>query len=422
MAQPVTLKAKGPVLINNMKLQTPKGFRDFLPKDAIKRKFVMQKIVKVFEKFGFDPLETPTLEYAETLKGKYGEEEKLIYSFETKGGDELALKYDLTVPLARVVAQYGPTGTQTLPILFKRYQIQEAFRGENPQKGRYREFLQCDADIIGVSSPLADVETLALCYEVYRELGLDIIIKVNDRSLTLDVEPKYLAAIDKLNKIDKEGVLAELEEKGLSKNEADKLFERIGSLKPSENLTQIIRLYEQMGYPKDSLLFDPSLIRGLDYYTGLLLEVVLKDDLTGSSLCGGGRYDKLIGKFTGNDLGAIGFAIGFDRTVEAMEKNGLLRQLKTETKVLVTIFSEDLVEKSLEVTSRLRSKNIKAELWLDPDVKLEKQLKYADLKGIPYAIILGPDEVKSSKLTLKNLKAMTQETLSLDEVIQKLSS
>lgn len=405
-----------------MKLQTPKGFRDFLPSEAIKRKFVLEKIVKVFEKFGFDPIETPTMEYAQTLKGKYGEEEKLIYEFKTRGGDEVALKYDLTVPLARVIAQYGPTGAQTLPIPFKRYQVQPVFRGENPQKGRYREFLQCDADIIEISSPLADTELLALCYEVYRELGLDIIIKVNDRSLILDIEPKYLAAIDKVNKIGKEGVLAELEEKGLSKDAAVKLFEKIESLKPSENLVEIFSLYEKMSYPKDSLLFDPSLIRGLDYYTGLILEVVLKDDPNSSSLCGGGRYDRLIGKFTGNDLPAVGFAIGFDRTVEAIQKAGLIKDLPTKTEVLVTIFSEDLIDKSLEVTSRLRSKNIPCELWLDPETKLEKQLKYADLKGIPFAIILGPDEARLGKVTLKDLKSQSQQTLTLDEVIQKLSS
>lgn len=406
--------------MSTMKLQTPKGFRDFLPPDSIKRKFVLEKITKVFERFGFDPLETPTLEYSQTLKGKYGEEERLIYSFKTKGGDELALKYDLTVPLARVVAQYGPTGAQTLPIPFKRYQIQSAFRGENPQRGRYREFLQCDADIIGISSPLADSELLALCYEIYKQLGLDIIIKVNDRSLVLDVEPKYLAAIDKVNKIGKEVVLKELEEKGLSSVEAAELFNKIEDLKPSENLSQIMDLFQKMGYPSDSLQFDPSLIRGLDYYTGLILEVVLKDDLTGSSLCGGGRYDKLIGKFTDNDLSAVGFAIGFDRTVEAMEENGLLKDLPTNTKVLVTIFSSELVEKSQEVVSRLRSENILTELWLDPQVKLEKQLKYADTKGIPFAIILGPEEAAENKVTLKDLRRKIQYKKTLDQILQGL--
>src|SRR5260221_8086188 len=190
-----------------MRLQTPKGFRDFLPQDALKRKFVLGKIVEVFEKFGFDPLETPTLEYEETLAGKYGEEEKLIYKFETQGGDKVALRFDQTVPLARVAAQYGPNGQQVLPMPFKRYQIQSNFRGENTQKGRYREFTQADADIIGVSSPLADAEILGLLYEIYQALGLKVIIKINDRALLMGIKPTYLSAIDKLSKIGEGNVL-----------------------------------------------------------------------------------------------------------------------------------------------------------------------------------------------------------------------
>lgn len=403
-----------------MRLQTPKGFRDFLPQDALRRNLVLQKIITTFERFGFDPLETPALEYAETLKGKYGEDEKLIYQFTTPGGDEVALKYDQTVPLARVVGQYGSTGEQILPIPFKRYQIQNAYRGENTQKGRYRQFLQCDADIIGVSSPLADAELLALVYEIYKDLGLDVVIKINDRSLLSDIEPKYLATIDKLTKIGKEGVLKELEGRGLSKDEAAKLFGKVENFQPTNSLNEIQVLYSKMGYPTDSLKFDPALIRGLDYYTGLILEVVLKKDISGSSLCGGGRYDKLIGKFTGNEMSAIGFAIGFDRTIEAMDEAGLLPSQKTATRVLVTVFSPDLKDKCLEVSSRLRSNSIATELWLSPDSKMEKQLKYANSKGIPFAVILGPDEVKGGKIVLKNLDYRTQESLTLDEAIAKL--
>lgn len=403
-----------------MKLQTPKGFRDFLPGDAIKRKVVLGKITGVFEKFGFDPLETPTLEYEETLMGKYGEEEKLIYKFETPGGDKVALKYDQTVPLARVIAQYGPTGQQTLPIPFKRYQIQSAYRGENTQKGRYREFLQCDADIVGVSSTLADAELLALCFEIYKSLGLEVVIKINDRALISDIEPKYLATIDKINKIGKEGVLKELQEKGLNEKEASELFDKVSNLKPSEDLKEIIELFTKMGYPESALQFEASLIRGLDYYTGLILEVVLKDNPNSSSLCGGGRYDKLIGKFTGNELGATGFAIGLDRTIEAMEEKGVIDAGSTNSKVLVTIFNQELVEKSLEITSQLRSKSIPCEIWMDPSSKLDKQLKYANSKGIPYAIIIGPEEVEKNEVALKDLSTVTQEKLSLDELLKKL--
>lgn len=399
------------------KLRTPKGFRDFLPEDAIKRKFVLEKITQVFEKFGFDPLETPTLEYAQTLKGKYGEEEKLIYEFKTKGGDEVALRYDQTVPLARVVAQYP-----NLPKPFKRYQIQPAYRGDNPQKGRYREFLQCDADIVGARTLLADAEILALVYEIYQSLGLEILIKINDRSLFVNIEPIYLSSIDKLLKIGEENVLKELKDKGLSSQNALNTLNQIKSLKPSKNLDDIVDLYTQLGYPQDSIKFDPTLVRGLDYYTGLIFEVVLKSDPVSSSLCGGGRWDKMIGAFTGADQAAVGFAIGFDRTVEAIKLAGALDILQTNTKLLVTVFSSRLIKKSLEIVSYLRSKDINTEVWLDPNAKLDKQLKYADQKGIPYAAIIGPDEAEKNEVTLKSLKSQTQQKISLDELAQILSS
>lgn len=405
-----------------MKLQTLKGFKDYLPKEALQRKFVVDKIVEVFQKFGFDPLETPTLEYAEVLKGKYGEEEKLIYQFRTQGGDEVALKYDQTVPLARVVAQYGPNGQQTLPLPFKRYQIQSAYRGENPQKGRYREFLQCDADIVGIATPLADAEILALVYEIYRKLGLDVIIKVNDRNLLNGIDPKYLSAIDKLNKIGESGVLKEMEEKGLPKLDAEAIFRKVTSMVPTDNLIQIETSYQKMGYQITSLKYDPTLIRGLDYYTGLILEVVLASDPKSPSLAGGGRWDKMIGKFTGTDLPAVGFSVGLERTQEAMEEVGVMSAPKTNAQVLVTVFSPQLENKSLEICFQLRSNSISAELWLDSDSKLEKQLKYADQKGIPYVVIIGPDEETSGKVVLKNLKDRAQETLSLDELTKKLSS
>lgn len=399
-----------------MKLATPKGFRDFLPKDALKRQIVMDKIKTVFQQFGFDPLETPALEYAETLKGKYGEEERLIYEFETKGGDKVALRYDQTVPTARVTAQYPD-----LPKPFKRYQIQSAFRGENTQKGRYREFLQCDADIIGVSTPLADAEILGLILEIYKALRLEVLIKINDRTLLTGIEPKYLSAIDKLPKIGEEGVLKELQEKGMSREQVSQTLEKIKSLKPSENLNQVLTFYKQMGYPPDSIQFDPTLVRGLDYYTGLIIEVVLKSNPLSSSLLGGGRYDKLIGKFSGTDLPAVGFAIGFDRTLEAMEECEALPTTNTNTKVLVTVFSAEFLKASIDVSSRLRLNGINVEVWLDPNNKLEKQLKYASVKGIPYAAIIGPDEASKKTITLKNLQTKTQESLSLDQLLQKLA-
>lgn len=403
-----------------VKAQTPKGFRDYLPADSLKRQFVLGKIIEVFQKFGFDPLETPTLEYEETLTGKYGEEEKLIYKFETPGGDKVALKYDQTVPLARVVAQYGPTGAQKLAIPFRRYQIQPAYRGENTQKGRYREFLQCDADIVGVSNSLVDAEILALVYEIYKNLGLEIIIKINDRSLLKGVETKYLSAIDKLNKIGAEGVLKELQGKGLAESEAKELLSRISNMKASENLNQIMQVFEKMGYSKDAIKFEPTMVRGLNYYTGIIMEAVLKENPASSSLGGGGRYDEMIGKFIGNDLPANGFSVGLERTIEAMEKIGVLDVPTTTAQVLVTVFSEGLMDKSLEIGSRLRSEKINTEVWLDPSSKLEKQLKYADQKGIPVIIVIGPDEAEKDEVTLKNLSDGSQETLSLDSLVDKL--
>lgn len=404
-----------------MKLQTPKGFRDFLPQDALKRKAVIDRIVSVFEKFGFDPLETPTVEYAETLKGKYGEEEKLIYSFTTLGGDILALKYDQTVPLARVVAQWGPVGAQKLILPLKRYQIQPAFRGENTQKGRYREFLQCDADIIGVSTPLSDAEILGLAFEVYRSLGLDIVIKINDRNLLSEFDPKHLSAIDKLNKIGTDGVIAELSQKGLTGTEAAQALNRVRNTQPSEGLKQIITDFKNAGYSENVLMFDPTLVRGLDYYTGLIFEVVLRADTNSSSLCGGGRYDKMIGKFTGVDIPAVGFAIGFDRTVEALEANNLLKPILTRTKALVTFNSPAFQDKALTILTNLRSAGINSEIWLDPNIKLEKQLKYADIKGIQFAVIAGLlENEKPDQVILKDLHLRTQETINISELVDKI--
>ncbi len=403
-----------------MRLQAPKGFKDYLPEEALKRKIVTDKIKEVFGRFGFDPLETPTLEYEETLTGKYGEEEKLIYKFETPGGDKVALKYDQTVPLTRVVAQYGPRGAQVLPIPFKRFQIQSAYRGENTQKGRYREFTQCDADVVGVNSSLVDAEILAVAYEIYKALGLEIQIKVNDRDLLAGIEPKYLASMDKLNKIRQEGVITELQERGLNKDEAETLFARVESAKPTSQLLQTMELFERMGYPKDALIFDPILIRGLDYYTGIIMETVLSANQNASSLGGGGRYDKMIGQFTGQDLPAVGYSVGLDRTIEAMEEAGLFVAPKTQTQVLVTVFAPDLLQKSLEAASGLRLNKISTELYLDSEAKLDKQFKYADTKGIPFALVIGPDEAQSEKVVLKNLADRTQETLSLDDVLSRL--
>ncbi len=402
----------------NIKAQTLKGFRDFLPEDAIKRNYLRGKIQKVFERWGYDPLETPTLEYAKLFEGEgvIGEDKKLFFKFTDAGGREVALRYDQTVPACRVIGQYR----NQLPMPFKRYQIQPAFRAEKPQKGRYREFLQCDADIWGIPSPLADAEVIALSLDIYLELGFKkAIAKINDRKLLRDFPYEAIVAIDKLKKIGPDSVIAEMERKGISNNQAKEYLETITNLKPNETITEIFKVLEKLGTNPEWYIFDPTIARSFAYSDGPIWEVEIPEYPSGSVL-GGERYDSLTLKLTGQDIPGTGFAVGFDRTLEAMEILGLFPVQKTSAKVLITIFSPELLDKSLEVSSRLRSKNINTEIYLDPKAKLEKQLKYADQKGIPYTVIIGPEEVKINKVTLKNLGNKSQETISVNEVISRL--
>lgn len=397
-----------------IKAQTLKGFRDFLPAAAIKRQFVVAKIKEVFERFGFDPLETPALEYADTLLGKYGvEADKLLYTFTDRGGRKVGMRYDQTVPTARVVSQY----TQELPMPFKRYQIQPVWRAENPQKGRYREFLQCDADIFGELSPLADTEIIALSVAIVEALGFKSFrIFLNDRTLFGKTPLSAITIIDKLKKVGSEGVKKELREKGFDAS----LVDAVKNNKPSPQLKKIFSALPSLGVIQELVQFDPTLARGLDYYTSTIFEVEIEGYLAGS-VCGGGRYDKLIGQFTGRDVPAVGFAFGFDRLVEAMEQFDLLPKAATTTQVLVTVFSESLFKESLTLTSKLRDSGINAEVFYEAS-KLDKQLKYADRKGIPFVLIQGPDEIKRGVVKLKNLKTKEQEDMSVDDLIEKLKS
>lgn len=405
-----------------IKAQTLKGFRDFLPNETRKRQFVIDILKKVFELYGFAPMETPALEYAEVLKGKYGEEEKLIYEFETRGGDEVAQRYDQTVPLARVIAQYG----NQLPMPFKRYQIQTVWRGENPQKGRFREFLQCDIDIVGSNSPLSDVEIIACSLESMKKLGFTgYSMRINDRNIFEDSKLSKKAVIE-LDKIDKEGpivFITQLIREGKSIEEANKILNQISNVKKSQYIQNLFRILEELGYKEGrnyDFWFDSSLARGLDYYTGLIFE--LRIEKYGSlSVAGGGRYDNLIGLFAEKQIPAVGVAFGFDRIVEAMDELELFPKDLIGTKVLVTVFSPELLDKSIEIVNKLRSQNIPTELWLDPDSKLDKQLKYADQKKIPYVIIIGPDEVSQNKITLKNLNNKLQETITTEELAKNFN-
>lgn len=414
--------------MSNIKLQTLKGFRDFLPEEARKRQFVINKLKRVFESFGFEPLETPVLEYEEILLGKYGEEgDKLMYRFEDNGGRKVAMRYDQTVPLARVVAQYQ----NKLPTPFKRYQIQSVWRAENTQKGRFREFLQCDIDTVGINSSYADAEIISIIAKAFEQLGFKSFkILINDREnlkfstngslLPPDKNIQAIRILDKIKKIGPEAALQELQEKGFSKQESVEILQTVENTKPTERLQQIFSALEQLGITKTQYEFSPTLARGLDYYTGMILEVEVEEYPTGS-LGGGGRYDKLVGMFAGKDIPAVGFSFGFDRIIEAMDQLNLFPQDLTTTKVLVTVFSMELGQNSVDVALQLRLNNINTELWLDANSKLEKQFKYADLKEIPYVIVIGPEEVENNKITLKDLSRKTQETLSLEQAITKLT-
>jgi histidyl-tRNA synthetase len=398
-----------------MLTQPPKGFRDFLPEKAIARNFVIEKLKVLFERFGFDPLETPALEYEEVLLGKYGEEaDKLIYLFEDRGGRKLGLRYDQTVPLARVVAQY-----QNITKLFKRYQIQPVWRAENPQSGRFREFIQADIDIVGSENLLVEAEIITCALAVFRELGFKKTkMLINDRQNFINFDKKIIITIDKLEKIGEEKVIAEIEKKmGLSQDEAKKILLTIKNTPPSNNLKNLFSLLKKNDLKEGvDFIYKPTLARGLDYYTGIIFEAV-DDNYQSGSLGGGGRYDNLIGTFSHQKIPACGFAFGFDRLLEAMALLNLLPKKSTTTKVLVTVFSENLLDKSIQIANYLRQNNINTEIYLNRQ-KLDKQLKYADKKGIPYVLILGEDEVKKNVVKLKNLKTAKQQEVALEELIK----
>lgn len=397
-----------------MLVQTLKGFRDFLPQEAKKRQYVIQTLKKVFESYGFEPLETPALEYKEILTGKYGDEgDKLMYTFQDNGGRDVALRYDQTVPLARVVAQYQ----NELSLPFKRFQIQPVWRAENTQRGRFREFLQCDIDICGTKSSLSDAELLSLIYKAYSSLGFESFkILVNDRDLFKNLAQKAITIIDKIKKIGEEEVIKELQEIGVS----SEVLEELLSAQKTDSLQDIISQAVLLGVPESILVFEPTLARGLDYYTGIIIEVEI-DGYAVGSVGGGGRYDNLIGMFAGKDIPAVGFAFGFDRIMDAMEEKNLFPSSVGNDDILVTIFSPEYLEDSLSLLSTLRENNITAQIYLDPQVKMEKQLKYADQKNISYVLILGPEEKEKNRVTFKNMKTREQIQRSLQEILQLLA-
>ncbi len=297
---------KGPV--------TPKGFGDILPAEAKKRRFMINAIAPILEKYGFEPLETPIVEFADTLLGKYGEDEKLIYKFEDKGGRELALRYDLTVPLARFIAN----NIGLLKPTFSRYQIGQVFRGENPQKGRKREFTQFDLDSVGSSDVSEDVKVISATIEGSRAIGLtDAILQVNDRELfdKIGFSKEGIRSIDKIDKIGRDQVVALLKEINL--DDAENMFADLEKSDKTERLTKIFEELKIKGFKENvDFVFNPFLARGLDYYTSTIFELKLDKTSGGLSVGGGGRYDNLIGMFAGRTIPAVGFSFGIDRIID----------------------------------------------------------------------------------------------------------
>ena len=399
-----------------IKAQTLKGFRDFLPKEAKLRERLTLAMKSVFAKYGFEPLETPALEYAQTLLGKNGSEaDKLLYTFKDHGGRDVGLRYDQTVPLARVIAQYG----NELTFPFKRYQVQPVWRAENTQKGRFREFIQCDIDTIGSPLPIADADILATAYETFQTIGItDITIQINDRTIfdNLGLSKEEISVIDKLEKIGEKKVITLLTE--LGRSDATNILKRLMDAKPTENLRSILQLALALGVPGGFIEFSPTLARGLDYYTSTIFEIVSPSAPFGS-LAGGGRFDQLIEKFSGTSYPAVGIAFGFDRIIEVLSE----RDPSTDSSTLVSIaiYDDTTTLEATKISATLRKNGIATDLAFSVEPKLDRELKFADKKCIPYTVIVGPDEVRDGVVVLKSMKEKTQERIPLTTVIQKLS-
>ena len=402
--------------MSNNKIQTLKGFRDFLPQDVVKRQWVKNKMIQVAERWGYEPIETPTLEPYSLFKGEIGEDEKLFYKFEDNGKREVMLRYDQTVPTCRYIA----ANQNFLTFPFKRYQCQSVFRAENTQRGRYREFTQFDLDIFGVSSASADAEVVAENIDTYLTIGFKKpVVIFNNRDLMKDIPYEAIVAIDKLKKIGETGVIEDMVAKGISKPQANDYLKFVMNIKPDETVKTIISYLEKSGFNSEYYRFEPTLARSFSYSEGPIWEIVIEDYTVGS-VGGGERNDGMMKRLTGLDNQATGIAFGFDRTVEAADQLNLIPTELTRTQVLVSIFNSNLLQNSLGVARELRENNINTEIYPDQNAKLEKQLKYADKKQIPYVIIIGQDEVEKNIVTLKNLLTKKQRQVTINEVCKLL--
>jgi histidyl-tRNA synthetase len=413
--------------------------RDFLPEDVRRREHVIGIIRRVYERYGFEPLETPAVENLETLMGKYGDEgNQLIFKIlkrgehEASGEADLALRYDLTVPLARVVAQYQ----SKLPRLFKRYQIQPVWRADRPARGRFREFYQCDVDALGSTSPAVEADVCAAVSDALIELGFsDFTIRINHRQLLTSIlnvagipealHGAALVAVDKLDKVGADGVKTEMAGRGIASDAAGKLLnlfeslanDRVGgrSVMTDEAggaaLENVGAIFDFAGATSAAahLRFDPSLARGLSYYTGAIMEINVPD-LAGS-LGGGGRYDNLVGMFLGQSVPACGFSLGLERILVVMGERGMFPAdlPKAPADVMVAVFDAADTPHALRVAGLLRQSGLRVLVYPESD-KIGKQIKYADSLGVPFVAILGGNEIAARTLTVKNLAAQTQAT------------
>ena len=425
-----------------------KGARDFLPDEMIHREDIIKQMRAVFQKYGFEPIETPAIEYLNVLTGKYGEDaDRLIYKLNYKTGtkDEAALHYDLTVPFSRVIAMH-----KDLTKPFRRYQIQPVWRADTPQpkQGRFREFYQCDIDAIGSKSMLVDAEIICIVNEILTALGFKgFLIRINNRKLLnslvsyIGLEDSWTGeicrSIDKLDKVSWQQVADELKTKNvpdeaigklqtvvsgnsgkITMSDAEKLMKGIAI--GEEGITELNQLFAYLGcmnIPKENFVFDMSLARGLDYYTGPIFETTLPSQPHIGSLTGGGRYDNLISSFSGVDTPAVGTTLGLDRIFSAMQQLGMLSKANTRTKILVTVFSKDTILNSLGLTSSLRNAGINAEIYHEP-VKLKSQFSYADKKGIKYIAIIGEDEIKNGQVTIKDMITGEQKIYTNEELLK----
>jgi histidyl-tRNA synthetase len=409
-----------------------RGMRDFLPDDVRRRQYVIGVIADVYQRYGFEPLETPAAENIETLMGKYGEEgDRLIFRI-LKRGDEgkageadLALRYDLTVPLARVVAEYRAT----LPKFFKRYQVQAVWRADRPQKGRFREFFQCDVDAIGSRSMMVEAELLGAAAEVLMRLGfLSFRVRLNHRKLlaaileAAGIPPEQhntaLVALDKLDKATPESVEAEMIARGVGADAARTFLELVRGEPPAEfagvdELREIVRLCRENA-AGEHMQVDMTLARGLSYYTGAIFEIAVPD-LAGS-LGGGGRYDNLIGMFSGEDVPACGISLGLERILVVMAERNMFPEslVAAAADVMVTIWNANSTADAIRLAGELRATGLRVDVYPEAD-KLGKQFKYASARGVRFVTVVGDDEAARGEVAVKNLVSGEQTTVPRSE-------